>query len=243
MQYRGLITYWSLDFILWHTITHAHKQQTAIHMIPATTDTLIMSTVRMSMSCLDMDSLSAESTRDNHQKKIMLWWKRHWDPARIWIWVFWILVRWLITYWSLDFNLWHTITRAHKQQTAIHMIPATTNTLVFIHRHNSNLRLDLSICRLYSALVSTLCCSPSKLGISSRHLACAVRTPQGRLETFLLSEKSHTKCFASLRQIVKGCFICRVIWWQKKDIEIRNVSMDKYHLSSTPMPELQWLNW
>ena len=52
MEDCRLVTYGSLDFILWRTITHAHKQQTAIHVIPATTDTLIMSTVRMLMSCL-----------------------------------------------------------------------------------------------------------------------------------------------------------------------------------------------
>ena len=80
--------------------------------------------------------------------------------------------------------------------------------MVFIHRHISNLRLDLSICRHYSALVSAdvvcaysalmsteaLCAAPSELSIS-RHPACAVGTPQGLTVTFLPPEKSHTKCF------------------------------------------------
>ena len=82
--------------------------------------------------------------------------------------------------------------------------------MVFIHRHISNLRLDLSICRHYSALVSAdvvcaysalmsteaLCAAPSELGIS-RHPACAVGTPQGLTVTFLLLEKSHTKDFTT----------------------------------------------
>ena len=61
---------------------------------------------------------------------------------------------------------------------------------------SSNLRLNLSICRPYSALVSTeVLRAASKLGIS-RHPACAVGTPQGPgwLKPFLLLEKSHTKC-------------------------------------------------
>ena len=143
----------------------------------------------------------------------------------------------------MDFNLWHTITHAHKQQTAIHMIPATTNTLVFIHRHNSNLRLDLSICRLYSALVSTLFCSPSKLGISSRHLACAVRTPQGPTGDISPSREKPYKVFRKPKANCERMFYLQSYLMAKKDIEIRNVSMDKYHLSSAPMPELQWLNW
>ena len=54
--------------------------------------------------------------------------------------------------------------------------------MVLIHRHISNLRLDLSVCRLYFCIVEyrgTFCAAPSELGIS-RHFACAVGTPQGR---------------------------------------------------------------
>ena len=29
----------------------------------------------------------------------------------------------------------------------------------------------------------------------------------------------------------------------RKEKWFRSVSMDKYHLSSAPMPELQWLSW
>ena len=58
--------------------------------------------------------------------------------------------------------------------------------MVFIHRHSSNLRLNLSICRPYSAVLSTeiLCAAPSELGIS-RYLACAVGIPQGLTRTWL----------------------------------------------------------
>ena len=68
--------------------------------------------------------------------------------------------------------------------------------MVFIHRHSSNTRLDLSICGLYSALVSTevLCAAPSELGIS-RHLACAVRTPQGLTGTISPSGEKPYKGF------------------------------------------------
>ena len=87
--------------------------------------------------------------------------------------------------------------------------------MVFIHKHTLNLRLNLSICRPYSALVSTevLYVAPSELGIS-RHLACAVGTPQGLTGTISPSgEKAYKVFLPGLRQIVKGCFICRVIWW------------------------------
>ena len=58
--------------------------------------------------------------------------------------------------------------------------------MVFIHKHSSNLRLNLSICRHYSAVLSTkvLCATPSKLGIS-RHLASnnsANKTPFHKLQ-------------------------------------------------------------
>ena len=75
MQDCGQIitTYGSLDFNLWHTITHAHKQQTAIHMIPATTDTQIISTVRASMCGVGIDSLSAGCTKDDSYYYAVLW--------------------------------------------------------------------------------------------------------------------------------------------------------------------------
>ena len=62
--------------------------------------------------------------------------------------------------------------------------------MVFIHRHSLNLRLNLSICRPYSALVSTevLCVAASELGIS-RHLACAVGYLQGLTRTISPREK------------------------------------------------------
>ena len=68
--------------------------------------------------------------------------------------------------------------------------------MAFIHRHISILRLDLSICRLYSALVSIeeLCAALSKLGIS-RHLACAVGTPQGLTGTISHSGEKPYKVF------------------------------------------------
>ena len=57
-----------------------------------------------------------------------------------------------------------------------------------------------------------------------------------------------TKCFSTHQCRVSTNYIstyqCRVMptdW--KIQPEIRNVSMDKYHLSSAPMPELQWLSW
>ena len=85
--------------------------------------------------------------------------------------------------------------------------------MVFIHRHSSNLRLNLSICRPYSAVLSTkvLCATPSELGIS-RHLACAVGLLQGLTGTISPSgEKPYKVLLPGLRQIVKGCVICRVI--------------------------------
>ena len=68
--------------------------------------------------------------------------------------------------------------------------------MLFFHRHSSNLRLNLSICRLYSAVLSTevLCAAPSKLGIS-RHLACAVRTSQGLTGTISPSGEKPYKVF------------------------------------------------
>ena len=68
--------------------------------------------------------------------------------------------------------------------------------MVFIHRHSSNLRLNLSIRRPYSALVSTevLCAAPSELGIS-RHLACAVGTPQRLTGTISPSGEKPYKVF------------------------------------------------
>ena len=66
---------------------------------------------------------------------------------------------------------------------------------------------------IYSALVSTkvLCAAPSELDIS-RHPACAIRTPQGAdRNRFSFRRKAVQSVFAGLRQIVKGCIICRVI--------------------------------
>ena len=58
-----------------------------------------------------------------------------------------------------------------------------------------NLRLDLSICRPYSALVSTeVLCAASELGIS-RHLACAIGTPQGLTGTISPSGEKPYKVF------------------------------------------------
>ena len=68
--------------------------------------------------------------------------------------------------------------------------------MVYIHRHSSTLRLDLSrlgeLCRKGTKV---LCAATSKLGNSSSYSVCAVRTPiyRSRLETFLLQKKSHTK--------------------------------------------------
>ena len=65
--------------------------------------------------------------------------------------------------------------------------------MVFIYRHSSNFRLNLSICRPYSALVSTevLCAAPSELGIS-RHLA---GTPEGLIGTISPSREKPYKVF------------------------------------------------
>ena len=55
----------------------------------------------------------------------------------------------------------------------------------------------------------------SEPGIS-RHPACAVRTPQGLTGTISSSgEKPYKVFLPGLKQIMKRCFICRVIWWWK----------------------------
>ena len=78
--------------------------------------------------------------------------------------------------------------------------------MVFIHRHSSNLRLNLSICRSYSALwvLKYFVLHPVNW-VSADTLHVPLEPLRGWPETFLPPEKSHTKCFASLRQIVKGC--------------------------------------
>ena len=90
--------------------------------------------------------------------------------------------------------------------------------MVFVHRHSLNLRLNLSIYRPCSAVLSTevLSAAPSELGIS-RHLACAVGTPQGLTGTISPSgEKPYKVFLPGLRQIMKVCFICRVIDGEKR---------------------------
>ena len=91
--------------------------------------------------------------------------------------------------------------------------------MVFIHRHSLNLRLNISICRPCSAVLSTkvLCAAPTELGIS-RHLACAVGTLQGLTGTISPREKPYKVFWPGLSQIMKVCFICRVTDGKKKTL-------------------------
>ena len=91
--------------------------------------------------------------------------------------------------------------------------------MVFINRHISNLRLDLSICRLYSALVSIevfYAAAPANWVSAADTLKVPSEPRRGQPETFLLSEKSHTKCFISLRQIVKDFLFAELFDGKKR---------------------------
>ena len=88
--------------------------------------------------------------------------KRHWDPARIRTWVLWILVRcsYQLSHWSSGIGAddrWY-------------LSIDTTRTLGWISQ-SVGLTLQYWVPKYVSA-------APSELGIS-RHLACAVGTPQG----------------------------------------------------------------
>ena len=60
MQVYGLqITYRFLDLFLLYIITHVHKQQSPIHMIPPTIDPQAIYTMRISMGCIGCSGTSS----------------------------------------------------------------------------------------------------------------------------------------------------------------------------------------
>ena len=97
--------------------------------------------------------------------------------------------------------------------------------MVLIHRHISNLRLDLSVCRPYSALLSTevLCAAPSELGIS-RHFACAVGTPQELTGNISPSGEKPYKVFCRSKANYEWMFYLQSDIMVKKDIEMVRAS-------------------
>ena len=110
--------------------------------------------------------------------RVVCSWKRHWDPTRIWTWVFWVLSSILSSECQSDvLTNWATGALALEQR-----IDGN------IHRHSSIFRLDIfavgSTLQYMASAKATHCieyqckdfhCSPSELGISN-HSACIIRT-------------------------------------------------------------------